>query len=84
MWFQLSQPTILETSCVNDDGVQDQVQVGLGELVQDIAVATEVTHWLDQDVSLETEMFGGRISWVLQSRFGHLVPHIQPTKEQSF
>ena len=58
-WFQLSQPMILETSCVNDDGVRDQVQVGVGDLVQDIAVATEVTHWLDQDVSLETEAVWG-------------------------
>ena len=58
-WFQLSQPTTLETSCENDDGVRDQVQVGVGELVQDIAVATEVTHWLEQDVSLETEVVWG-------------------------
>ena len=58
-WFQLSQPTTLETSCGHDDGVRDQVQVGLGELLQDISVATEVTHWLDQDVSLETEVVWG-------------------------
>ena len=58
-WFQLSQPITLETSCLHEDGLRDQVQVGLGELAQDISVATEVTHWLDQDVSLETEMVWG-------------------------
>ena len=58
-WFQLSQPTLLETSCGNDDGIRAQIQVGVGDLVQDIAVATEVTHWLEQDVSLETEAVWG-------------------------
>ena len=58
-WFQLGQPIILETSCLYEDGLRDQVQVGLGELAQDISVATEVTHWLDQDVSLETEEVWG-------------------------
>ena len=28
-------------------------------MLQDIAVATEVTHWLEQDVSLETEQVWG-------------------------
>lgn len=59
MWFQLSQPSTLESSCANDEGVQEQVQLGLGDLLQDIAVATEVTHWLEQDVSLETEQVWG-------------------------
>ena len=54
MWFQLSQPTTVESTCTNEEGVQDQPQ-GLGDLLQDIAVATEVTHWLGQDVTLETE-----------------------------
>ncbi len=57
-WYQLSQPTTLETSCVHD-GVQEQLQLGLGELMQDISVATEVTHWLEQDASLETEVVWG-------------------------
>ena len=59
MWFQLSQPSTIESSCTNDEGVQEQVQLGLGDLLQDIAVATEVTHWLEQDVSLETEQVWG-------------------------
>ena len=59
MWFQFSQPNTLESNCLNDDGVQEQVQLGLGELLQDVAVATEVTHWLDQDASLETEQVWG-------------------------
>ena len=59
IWFQLSQPSTLESTCSNDEGVLAQVQLGLGELQQDIAVATEVTHWLEQDVSLETEQVWG-------------------------
>ena len=58
-WFQLSQPETVESDCSNEDGVQEQVQLGLGDLIQDIAVATEVTHWLDQDVALETEQVWG-------------------------
>lgn len=64
-WFQLSQPITVETSCVHEDGLRDQVQVGLGELAQDISVATEVTHWLEQDVSLETEEVWG--AYILDS-----------------
>ena len=61
MWFQFSQPNTLESNCLNDEGegVQEQMQLGLGELLQDVAVATEVTHWLDQDASLETEQVWG-------------------------
>lgn len=58
-WFQLSQPTIIESNCSIENGIQDQLQVGLGELLQDISVATEITHWLEQDVSLETEQVWG-------------------------
>ena len=58
-WFQFSQPNTLESNCPNDEGVEEQVQLGLGELLQDVAVATEVTHWLDQDASLETEQVWG-------------------------
>ena len=64
-WFQLSQPTTLETSCEHDDGVRDQLKVGFGELLQDISVATEVTHWLEEDVSLETEVVWG--AYILNS-----------------
>jgi len=59
MWFQLSQPTVVESNCAIEEGIQDQLQVGLGDLLQDISVATEVTHWLEQDVSLETEEVWG-------------------------
>ena len=59
MWFQLSQPTVVESNCSMDEGIQNQLQVGLGELLQDISVATEVTHWLEQDISLETEEVWG-------------------------
>ena len=41
MWFQLSLPNTLESTCSNDEGVQQQVQRS-GELVQDVSVATEV------------------------------------------
>ena len=52
-------PTTVESTCTNEEGVQDQVQLGPSDLLQDIAVATEVTHWLDQDVALETEQVWG-------------------------
>ncbi len=58
-WFRLSQPTVLESSCGQVLEPVDSIEVGVGEVLEDIAVASEVTHWLQEDVSLETEQVWG-------------------------
>ena len=56
-WFQLSEPMIENVTCSVD--VPVSLQLGVGELVEDVSVATEVTHWLEGDSNLETEVVWG-------------------------
>ena len=61
LWSRLSQPTLTETSCdsVQVSAPQENIVLGIGELLSDIAVATEVTHWMNGDDELETENVWG-------------------------
>lgn len=60
IWYRLNQPLTIESSCSeNLARPDDEVELGIGVLVEDVAVATEVTHWLDQDEALETEEVWG-------------------------
>ena len=60
IWYRLNQPSTLESSCSEAfSRPDDEIEVGIGVLIEDVSVATEVTHWLDQDVDLETEEVWG-------------------------
>lgn len=60
IWYRLNQPSTVESSCSETfSRPDDEMEIGIGILVEDVAVATEVTHWLEQDEALETEEVWG-------------------------
>ena len=54
----LSNLTVIEDTC-GVSRVEDSMDLMVGELLPNVAVATEVTHWLDGDQYLETESVWG-------------------------
>jgi hypothetical protein len=60
-WFRMSQPNMMEESstCTTDLEIEGVLEIGLGDLHHDVSVATEVTHWLEDDVNIDTESMLG-------------------------
>ena len=56
--LRLSEPNLLNTGCLNLRD-EESIELFVGDLLPNVAVATEVTHWLDGDQYLETEVMWG-------------------------
>ena len=53
-WWTLSNPIVLNDNC-NISREESPFYIGVGSLLEDVAVASEVTHWLDREQEPQTD-----------------------------